>query len=71
MSITTTELEADLNKYLSLAATEDVFISQGDRIIAKITSPFQDRLEIAESLVGILPQTSTLEEVQEERMNEI
>ena len=71
MSITATELKANLGKYLLLAATEDVFITQYGRIVAKLTNPFQDRVEIAESLFGILPQTMTLEEAREERLNAI
>jgi len=71
MSITATELKSNLGKYLLLAATEDVFITQYGKIVAKLTSPFQDRTEIAESLFGILPQTSTLEEVREERATDL
>ena len=71
MSITATELKANLGKYLLLAATEDVFITQYGKIIAKLTNPFQDRVQIAESLFGILPQTMTLEEAREERLNAI
>ena len=70
MSITATELKANLGKYLVLAATEDIFITQYGKIIAKLTNPFQDRVEIAESLFGILPQTMTLEEAKEEGLNE-
>lgn len=71
MSITATELKANLGKYLLLAATEDVYITQYGKIVAKLTNPFQDRVEIAESLFGILPQTTTLEEAREERLNAI
>ena len=71
MSITATELKASLGKYLLLAATEDVFITQYGKVVAKLTNPFQDRVEIAESLFGILPQTMTFEEAREERQNEI
>lgn len=71
MSITATELKANLGKYLLLAATEDVFITQYGKVVAKLTNPFQDRVEIAESLFGILPQTMTFEEAREERQNEI
>lgn len=71
MSITATELKANLGKYLLLAATEDVYITQYGKIVAKLTNPFQDRVEIAESLFGILPQTMTLEEAREERLNAI
>ena len=70
MSITATELKANLGKYPLLAATEDVFITQYGKIVAKLTNPFQNRVEIAESLFGILPQTMTLEEARETRLSE-
>ena len=71
MSITATELKNNLSKYLLLAATEDVFITQYGKIIAKLTNPFQNRVEVAESLFGILPQAMTLEEAREDRLNEV
>lgn len=71
MSITATELKENLGKYLLLAATEDVFITQYGKVVAKLTNPFQDRVEIAESLFGILPQTTTYEEAREERLKEL
>ena len=37
MSITATELKANLGKYLLLAATEDVYITQYGKIVAKLT----------------------------------
>jgi prevent-host-death family protein len=70
MSITASELKANLGKYLALAATEDVYITQYGKVIAKLTSPFQDRIEAAKSLFGILPQTMTPEEAREERLAE-
>ena len=71
MSITATELKANLGKYLLLAAKEDIYITQYGKVVAKLTNPFQDRVEIAESLFGILPQTMTLEEVKAKRMSEV
>ena len=71
MTITATELKTNLSKYLLLASTEDVYITQYGKIVAKLTNPFQNRVEIAESLFGILPQTMTMEEVQNERLKEI
>ncbi len=71
MSITATELKANLSKYLNLAATEDVYITQYGKIVAKLTNPFQDRVDIARSLFGILPQTTTYEEAREERIAEL
>ena len=64
------ELKTNLGKYLLLAATEDVYITQYGKVIAKLTSPFQNRLETAESLFGALPQALTLEEAREERLRD-
>ncbi len=55
MSITATELKTNLSKYLLLSATEDVFITKNGKIIAKLTNPFQERVDIAKSLFGIIP----------------
>lgn len=70
MSITATELKENLGKYLLMAATEDIFITQYGKVVAKLTNPMQDRVAIAESLFGILPQRMTLEEARAERLNE-
>ena len=50
---------------------ESIFITRHGSIIAKLTNPFQNKLETAKSLFGILPQTMTLESAKEERVNEI
>lgn len=55
MSVTATELKNNLEKYLVLSATEDVFITQNGKVIAKLTNPYQNRVETAKSLFGILP----------------
>ena len=55
MSITATELKANLGKYLQLAVTEDIYITQYGKIVAKLTNPFQNRVSVAESLFGALP----------------
>ena len=71
MSITATELKANLSKYLRLAEKEDIFITQYGRVVAKLSNPFQDRMEAAESLFGVLPQTMTLDEVMDERASKL
>ena len=68
MSMTATELKNNLGKYLLLSATEDVFITKNGKIIAKLTSPYQDRVETAKSLFGILPVNADLEAAKEERL---
>ena len=71
MSITVAELSANLDKYLLLASTEDVYIIQYGKVVAKLTNPYQDRLNIADSLIGILPQTLTFEEAKEDKIQEL
>ena len=68
MSITATELKNNLGKYLLLSATEDIFITKNGKVIAKLTNPHQDRVEIAKSLFGILPENADLEDAREERL---
>lgn len=71
MSITATELKMNLGKYLSLSETEDIYITRNGKVVAKLTNPFQDRVDAAKSLFGILPSDMTLEEAQKERMEQI
>ena len=71
MSITATELKSNLSKYLLMAASEEIYITRNGKVIAKLTNPYQDRLDIAESLFGSVPNTMTLEEAREERLNTI
>lgn len=71
MSITATELKSNLSKYLLLSATEDIFITRNGKVISKLTNPFQERVDIAKSLFGILPADITLEEARAERLQKI
>jgi len=71
MSITATELKLNLSKYLTLSATEDIFITKNGKVVAKLSNPFQDRVDVAKSLFGVLPSDVTLEEAQEERLERI
>ena len=71
MSITATELKNNLGKYLMLAATEDTFITKNGKVVAKLSNPHQDRVDMAKSLFGILPADITLEEAKTERFNQI
>ena len=71
MSITATELKINLGKYLMLAEKEDVYITKNGKVIAKLTNPFQDRVDMAKSLFGILPADITLEQAREERLSKI
>lgn len=68
MSITATELKKNLGKYLSISVMEDVFITKNGKIVAKLTNPYQDRVDTAKSLFGILPENADLQEAKKERL---
>lgn len=71
MSITATEFKQNFSKYIALASSEDVYITQYGKVVAKLSNPFQDKLEIADSLIGVLSDELTLEEAKEERLSKI
>ena len=71
MSITATELKINLSKYLLLAETEDIYITRNGKVVAKLSNPYQDRVDTAKSLFGILSNDITLEEAREGRLNRI
>ena len=68
MSITATELKKNLSKYLSLAETEDVYITRNGKVVDKLTNPYQNRVDVAKSLFGILSQDMASEEAREEQL---
>lgn len=67
MSVTATELKDNLGKYLLLSATEDVFITKNGKVVAKLTSPYENRVQTARSLFGILPREADIDEARRER----
>ena len=71
MSITATELKKNLGKYLALSSQEDIYITRNGKVVAKLSNPFQNRVDMAKSLFGILPADMTLEEAREERLGQI
>ena len=71
MTITATELKMNLDKYLLLAETEDVFITKNDKVVAKLSNPFHRRVDVANSLFGVLPATLTSEKAEKERREQL
>ena len=69
MSITATELKQNLSKYLLLSMTEDIYITRNGKVVSKLTNPFQDKLSTVDALFGCVPDTVTLEEAREERLD--
>lgn len=68
MSITATELKQNLGKYLQLSAKEDIYITKQGKVVAKLTNPYQSRIDTAKSLFGILPEDVDELNEREERL---
>ena len=71
MSITATELKVNLSKYLLMAADEDIYITRNGKTVARLTSPYRNRLDTLDSLYGSLPQDLSEEEAHAERLADI
>ena len=69
LTITTTELKNNLDEYLALSLTEDIYITQHGEIVSKLTNPFQRRVDTAKSLFGILSDEVSVEKAKEERIS--
>ena len=70
MVVTATEFKTNLGKYLEMAMKQDIFITKNGKNIARLTSPAVNKLVILDSLVGIVPKDSAMDEetIQEERL---
>ena len=75
MTATFEELATDFLKYLRIANKEDVLITFEGEPLAILTNPVEsakrERIQIAESLIGVLPADITLEEAREKRLAKI
>ena len=70
MIVTATEFKNNLGKYLEMAAIQDVFITKNGKNIARLTSPSVNKMAVLDSLVGIVPVESAMDEdsIREERL---
>ena len=68
MVVTATEFKSNIGRYLSLVATEDIFITKNGKSVAKLSNTKQDKVDIMKSLFGIIPSDgTTLEQARDER----
>ena len=58
MIVTAAEFQQNFNKYLDIVATEDVFITQGGKMVAKVINP---RVSAVDSLRGMLANAAPAE----------
>ena len=47
MLITATELKENLDQYLLMTRQEDIYITENGNLVAKLTAPCQERVNIA------------------------
>jgi antitoxin (DNA-binding transcriptional repressor) of toxin-antitoxin stability system len=70
MVITATELKANIGQYLNTVSEEEVYITKNGKIVAKLSSPIQDKQAILDSLVGITSHNPiSLEDAKRERLS--
>ncbi|MCL2718611.1 MAG: type II toxin-antitoxin system Phd/YefM family antitoxin [Lachnospiraceae bacterium] len=69
MLVTATEFKSNIGRYLSLVSEQDIFITKNGKSVAKLSSTIQNKVDIAKSLFGIIPNDgTTLEQTREERL---
>jgi prevent-host-death family protein len=70
MVITATELKANIGQYLNLVSAEEVYITRNGKLVAKLSSPAEDKQAILDSLVGITAANPvSLAEARAERLS--
>ena len=71
MIITAAELKTNLEKYLKMAMSQDIFITKNGKSIARLTSPAVNKLALLDDLVGIAPKDQAMDEntLREERLS--
>ena len=69
MVITATEFKVNFGKYLSMLASEDIFITKNGKTIAKVSNPNISAVDaISGILAGKLPLDYDAKDLREERL---
>lgn len=72
MPVTIDQFKNDLAKYFRLSETEDILISIDGKVVAVLSNPNRDKLEIAKSLIGSLPNDGYTEKTaKKERLSRV
>jgi prevent-host-death family protein len=62
-----TKVKNNFGKYLEIALREDVYILKNGKPVAKLTNIKQDRIQMAKSLFGVIPEEASLEDARKKR----
>jgi len=69
MLVTATEFKNNIGKYLALVVEQDIFITKNGKNVARLSSARQNKVDIAKSLFGIIPNDGTTsKQLREERL---
>lgn len=71
MSISISEFKSDVERYITLAKTEDLYIRLDGEVVMKLTNTKSDRKKIAKLLLGAVPADITLEQSRDIKAEEI
>ena len=66
--VTTSDLKANISRYLTLVKDEDIIITKNGKKIARIIREEDDLVGIAKSLFGILPPDISTDEIKREKI---
>lgn len=66
--ISLSDLKANTGKYVSMAQTQDIFITRNGKLAARLTSVTPNKVESAKALFGILPNDVDLDREREEKL---
>ena len=64
-------IKDEFGKISSYGRKRRYLYTRNGKIVAKLSNPYQDRVDVAKSLFGIIPDEMTLEEAREERLGKI
>lgn len=70
MEITATEFKTNFGRYLDMVNTENIYITKNGKVVAQLTRPQVNKLELLSSLIGIVPngENIDLDEIRSERL---
>ncbi len=71
MYITTSELRENLATYIAKSSQEDIFITKNGKVVSKLSNPYESRIKVAESLIGVIPDDISYDEVMVERLSKL
>lgn len=66
--ISVSELKTNAGKYVTMAQSQDIFITKNGKLIARLTTAKPDKVAAAKALFGILPSNVNADEAREERL---